>query len=190
MRKMVAILLMIVVVGVGAFWMKNQMASNEADGENTIASQSSDKKSSGEKQIEAIDQQIESTYPEKPEDVIELHNQLMGICYKYRLDEEDIKQYVKTIRKIYSNAFEELNPEDSQVSAITKERQTMSQDEMELVASKITKIYIAQGENGEEVSAEVNVTHATNKGSSERIYYLVKEEGLWKINGWEEANLK
>ena len=114
----------------------------------------------------------------------------MEICYRYPMDEKDVEKYVKIIRQLYTNKFNELNAEEAQIAALNKERQTMSSEKMELVISEITGVYVAQNEKGEEISAEVNVMYATNLGGLSRTYLLTDENGVWKINGWEDNQIE
>lgn len=189
MRKTVGVLIIILVIVSAVFTMKNRM--NTKVGEESVGTQGTEEVITEGKNLSAlevigkVDKQLESKYPEKAEDLIELHNKLMDVGYKYSMNDEDVKQYVTTIRKMYSEKFKELNPEDGQVSLMIEDRKTMAGQEMELVASKITKIFVSKDDKDEAVNAEVNVLHATNKGSEERTYFLIKEEGMWKINGWE-----
>ena len=182
MRKTMGILLMVVVVG-GFVWMiKDKLPIAE---KTEAITEQNPNKVDATKEIDKIAKQIKKDYPSDAEAVVELHNELMGICYRYSMNEKAVKSYVDTIRQLYSNKFKELNPEDAQIQALNKEYETMDTEQMELIASKITEIYVAQNDQGEEISAEVNVAHATNLGGTTRTYLLVKEDGLWKINGWE-----
>ncbi len=185
MRKLVGVLLIAVCVG-GGIWMSlERMKQPSGDSDKQVIQNKASK--SVEAKIDEIDKKIEGSYPEKVKEIVEIHNELMAIAYKYPMNEEETEKYVKTIRKLYSLEFLEINPEEMQIEALNKERESMSEESMELIASNIDEVYIAQDNDGKEVSAEVNVLHATNQGSLERTYLLVKEEGLWKINGWENA---
>lgn len=185
MRKLVGVLLIAVCVG-GGIWMSWGKMNRPSGDSDKQATQNKASKSV-EAKIDEIDKKIEEHYPEKVKEIVEIHNELMAIAYKYPMNEEETEKYVKTIRKLYSLEFLEINPEEMQIEALNKERESMSEESMELIASNIDEVYIAQDNDGKEVSAEVNVLHATNQGSLERTYLLVKEEGLWKINGWENA---
>ena len=185
MRKLVGVLLIAVCVG-GGIWMSlERMKQPSGDSDKQVIQNKASK--SVEAKIDEIDKKIEGSYPEKVKEIVEIHNELMAIAYKYPMNEEETEKYVKTIRKLYSLEFLEINPEEMQIEALNKERESMSEESMELIASNIDEVYIAQDNDGKEVSAEVNVLHATNQGSLERTYLMVKEEGLWKINGWENA---
>lgn len=182
MRKTIGVLLMVAVVGGFVWMMKDKLPVAEKA---EVATNQNPKKVDATKEIDRIAKQIEKDYPSDAEAVVELHNELMGICYRYSMDEKDVKNYAHTIRQLYSNKFKELNPEETQIEALNKERETMGTEQMELITSKITEIYVAQDDQGEEMSAEINVAHATNLGGTVRTYLLIKEDGLWKINGWE-----
>lgn len=190
MRKVIGILLIAAVVGVAIFSMKDKF--EKVTSEEKVASEKksteAERKGTALQKIKSIDKEITESYPDKPEGLIELHNELMAICYKEPMDDETITQYVKTIRKIYSTKFTELNSEENQISQLKQERETMAGEKMQLIANEVSKVYVAKDAQGEAVSAEVNVIHATDKGTLRRTYLLNKEDGLWKINGWENTN--
>lgn len=186
MRKLIGVLLIVVCVG-GGIWMSFGRTNQKSENADKTVTQNKEANSI-EAKIDEIDQKIENDYPEKAKDIVEMHNELMAIAYKYPMDEEAVKKYVKTIRKIYGLEFLEINPEEVQIKTLNEERQAMSEEEMELITSNIDEVYVAKDSDGEEVSAEVNVLHATSQGSLGRTYLLVKEDGLWKINGWESMN--
>lgn len=182
MRKAIGVLIMVGVVGGFVCMMTKDTSSNEAT--QTTASETTVYKNASSA-ISSMEKEIEENYPSTATAVVEMHNELMGVCYKYDMDDKDIEDYVKTIRKLYGSELLELNPEESQIAVLKEDYQNMKSETMELVTSKITEIYVAKNDEGQEVSAEINVTHATNLGSTNRTYYLNKENGLWKINSWE-----
>ncbi len=182
MRKLVGALIIVAVVS-GYIWMTKGQYKNE---ENTITQEAQKDDTVGAK-IQAIDEKLDASYPSKAKDVVEIHNELMGICYKNKMSDSDIKDYVATIRKIYTKEFNDLNSEENQVAGLKQEQPTIGPEGMQLVVSEITETYVAKDDTGEEVGAEVNVRHTTNLGSMERTYFLSKEDGKWKINGWETA---
>lgn len=180
MRKVIGILILAVVVG-GYIWMASNR-SNEAKDTTTSETQQETTEASN---VEGIAERLDLDYPKEARAVVEIHNQLMGICYNDAMSDEELAEYVTTVRKIYSAEFNGLNSEENQIAQLKEEQTTRSQEGMQLVASEITETYVAKDDQGQEVTAEINVVHATNLGSTERTYYLVKENGLWKINGWE-----
>lgn len=184
MRKVIGILMLVIVVGGYILMSKNQY-SNEAGN----VTQQSQKGNNVEAKLEEINQKIDSDYPADAKGVVELHNELMSVGYKYPMSDSEIEDYAMTIRKIYTQGFNDLNSEESQITELKKEHQNMKTDKMELVASEIIEIYVAKNDAGEDVSAEINVMHATSIGGTERTYFLSKENGLWKINGWETNGL-
>lgn len=185
MRKTVGVLLMILVIVAAVFTMKNRMSTKGDGSQATEGIIVNEKNLGASEMINKVEKQLETKYPEKAEDLIELHNKLMDVGYKYSMDDAVIKQYVTTIRKMYSERFKEINPEEDQVSFMSEERKTMAGQNMELVASKVTKVFVSKDDKGEAINAEINVMHTTNMGSVDRTYFLIKEEGMWKIDGWE-----
>ena len=181
MRKAIGVLMIVVVVG-GYIWMTRSQYSKEE----VVAEQAHKATKVGE-QIEEIQKTIKSQYPSNPKEVVEMHNKLMGICYKNTLSDKEIKTYAETVRQLYAIEFNELNSQDSQISALEEEQKAIGTEGMQLVTSEITETYIAKDNKGAENTAEVNVMHVTNLGSTERTYFLIKENNEWKINGWETA---
>lgn len=181
MRRVMGVLLLAVVVGGYVLMTKEQYS-----GTTNAASKPPHKQNIADGQIQEIANQIEKEYPSEVKKVVEIHNELMGICYKYSMEDKDIAEYVTTVRKLYSTEFKDLNSEKDQITKLKQEQVKLKG--MQLISSEITEAYIAKDDKGKEMSAQINVIHATNLGSAERTYYLIKEEGLWKINGWEATN--
>ncbi|MBP3888456.1 MAG: hypothetical protein J6F30_12570 [Cellulosilyticum sp.] len=181
MKKLIGVVAIVVVVGGYIFMTKSKYNTDE------ITASQSKQEATGNARIGEIEKIIDSNYPTEAKEIVQLHNDLMGVCYKYPMNYQEIKAYTTTIRKIYSQEFKDLNSEENQIAQLKKERETMGKESVELVASDITETYVAKDDSGEEVSAEINVIHATNAGSTRRTYFLIKENGMWKINGWEVA---
>lgn len=180
MRKVIGILIIVFVVGFYILSMGGKIHSiqNENQNEKTVSVETYTT-------IEQIDKKLDTAYPEKPAQVVALHNELMKIFYSQLPSNETIVDYARTIRKIYATEFQELNSVETQVSALETEKAYIDSVELNLVASEITEVYISKDQEGNEEEAEVNVRHVTNQGTLYRTYFLINEDGLWKINAWE-----
>lgn len=180
MRKVVGVLLMGIVVG-GFVLSRKSMFTNQ----DAFMGNSHQKEVNHDKKILEIEEAIQKEYPGMPEDVIEVHNELMKVFYGADIGEEAVYDYARTIRLLYASDFLDLNSLEKQVADLKSERETLTTLKLELVVSKIEEIYLLKDEEGNESEAEVYVKHTTNQGSINRIYDLVKEDGLWKIKSWE-----
>lgn len=180
MRKVAGFLLMGIVVGVFFLSRKNMFTNQDA-----FMGNNHQKEVSHDKKILEIEKATLEEYPAIPEDVIKIHNELMDVFYGADIGEEAICDYARTIRGLYTADFLSLNSLEKQVEDLKKERETIEALKLELVASRIQEIYLIKDEEGNESEAQVYVKHTTNQGSINRIYDLVKEDGLWKIKTWE-----
>lgn len=180
MRKMIGILIMVIVIAVYVIAMigKTSNDKSSANKEKTT-SVSSDQK------IAQIEEKIDTAYPEKPAEIVTLHNELMKIFYSQLSTSESLEDYARTIRKIYSKEFQNLNSLEAQVEELETEKEYIKSINITLVASEIKEVYISKDKEGHEDKAEVNVAHATNQGMLYRTYFLINEDGAWKINAWK-----
>lgn len=131
-----------------------------------------------------VTESLLETLPETPEEVIEIHNKLMKATYNSQTEEEKITDLVLDMRKLYSKAFLELNSEEDQKKALAEELTLNAENKMYLIDSKLEYIKYNEQEN----KAEAVVRHQTTKGDQKRVYYLIQEEGIWKILSWENLS--
>ena len=180
MRKVIGIFIIVIVIAVYIIAMGGKTQSNKEGTQNNVnTSVNSDRN------ITEIEKEIDTVYPEKPAKVVALHNELMKIFYSQNSTSEILEDYARAIRKIYSIELQNLNSLETQVKDLEAEKVYIDSIDMTLVASEIKEVYISKDDKGHENKAEVNVIHATNQGTLYRTYFLVNEEGLWKINAWE-----
>lgn len=179
MRQLAGILLMLVVVGVFIVSVQNRGADDKT--------QQAAKQERGEAIIQ-IEEIIDTSYPSAPVGIVEAHSELMKILYGNRsaLTDEMLEDYVRTIRKLYSTNFLNLNPHEKQLESLKTEMSDIQSSKMKLLTNETKEIYIIKDETGKETRAEINVNHVTSQASIIRTYYLVKESGMWKINSWKD----
>lgn len=178
MRKVIAILIVAAAVGYYILHMMN-VGSNTQQGKINAADTAV-----GE-QLETINEKIISHYPETPEAVLELYNELLKVGYGGSISDEDVPAYVEVVRKLYTKGFNDLNPVENQIAGFKAELKTNS--DLRITGSRVSAVNILQNEQGEEIEASVTVQHLMNNSAGTRKYVLLKEDGLWKINGWEGA---
>lgn len=132
-------------------------------------------------QEQVTPEQIVEKMPETPEDLILAHNRLMKMSYNSQTKEEDIPELVEAMRKLYSQEFLALNTAEGQEEVLREELLLNGVSKLYLLDSKLE--YIKYNEKEDE--AEAVVLHQTTKGDQTRTYDLIKEDGIWKIHGWE-----
>ena len=182
MRKVIGILTIVIVIAIYVISMGGKTQRGTTPKEVTTSV-------NGDRKITQIEEEIDTAYPEKPAGVVALHNELMKILYSDISNSETLEDYARTIRKIYSEELQNLNSLETQVKDLKTEKAYIESIDMILIASEIKEVYISKNEEGHEDKAEVNVIHATNQGTLNRTYFLVNEEGSWKINAWENQEV-
>lgn len=180
MRKMIGVLMMVVVVGGFIMATRGRIIDNGRQTQNT-----DNQEAESNQKIATIEEQLDTNYPTEPAEVIATHNELMKTLYGRITISETLENYIRTIRKLYSTNFLDLNAHDKQLKDLESEMQTIESLKIDLVSSEIKTIYVLKDEEGKEMTAKVKVRHTTNQGNIDRIYFLINEEGLWKINAWE-----
>lgn len=180
MRKMIGIFIMVLVIGIYVIAMRGKTQNDKGTTQKETATSIDQYKN-----ITQIEEKIDNAYPEKPAEVVALHNELMKIFYSQIPTGETLEDYARTIRKLYSTELQNLNSIETQVRDLETEKAYIESIDITLVASQIKEIYISKSEEGSKERAEVNVMHTTNQGTLYRTYFLINEEGLWKINSWE-----
>lgn len=180
MRKVIGVLMIVLSVAVYIIAMRGKVQSDKVNHGEEVATLVN-----SEKKITQIENKIDIAYPDKPAEVIAIHNELMKIFYGNIFTSEGLEDYARTIRKIYSTELQSLNSLDTQIQNLQIEKDYIDTIDINLVASEVKEIYVLKDEEGKETRAEVNVIHTTNQGSLYRTYFLINEDGLWKINAWE-----
>lgn len=178
MRKLIGVLIIVFVVGIYILSMRGKIQSVQNENKESVSEQTYTT-------IAQIEKKIDTAYPEKPAHVVALHNEMMKIFYTPLTSNETLEDYARTIRKLYTTELQQLNSVEAQVSELETEKAYVESIELKLVVSEITEIYISKDQDGNEKEAEVNVRHVTSQGTLYRTYFLINEDGLWKINAWE-----
>lgn len=136
-----------------------------------------------EQGIKEVKEQLTSAYPKTAEEVIEYHNKIMNYQYSRYMQEEYVKPAVEIVRMLYSKEILGLNLVESQEESLLKEIQANQQQSVFILQSKI----ISTRYDSEETTAVVKVIHSTNIKDMTREYMLIKEDGNWKISGWNSV---
>lgn len=180
MRKVIALLIMMAAVGFYSFHIMN-VGSDKKDTESSQVTAND----SVEEKLNKYEEEIQNNYPDTPTKVMQLYNRLLDIAYSGQMTDEETGQYVKVVRMLYSDAFAGLNPEEVQLEGLLADLENNKKQDAHIVVSTVGEVYVLQDEKGEQTEAAVTVEHAMNHSGVQRQYLLVKENGKWKINGWE-----
>ena len=186
MRKVIAGLIMVCAIGFYVVHLLNLGEANEKS--SSTQNKEVTKETEIAKVLESYKEQLANNYPEAPADIMNTYNALLEIAYGGKITEDELPQYVKVVRMMYSKGFNELNPEEKQLSGLSQELKQNKEKGVNIVASKVEQVYIFRNEKSEETEATVTVVHATNNSSDERQYIFIKEDGVWKINGWQSTH--
>ncbi len=183
MGKVIGIVLVVVVLIAAVFIFSGRISENT-----TFNSKIQKSSHNVQKELDNISDSLKDEYPATPDEVINTHNQLMKVLYNPAATEKNIDDYVMAIRKLYSKELLAMNTVEDQVATLTKEKSDDATNQLEIITNEIKKTYIVKDNEGNDTSAEINVLHLTNQGSINRTYFLVMEDGKWKINSWLNTN--
>lgn len=176
MKKIIAVLVMGVIIGIYCLSLRN--AGQEKKVVSTSASVA--------EKLQTITQELEESYPSTPKEVVEKHNELMRIGYSSDIKDEEFTAYAEALRMLYTKRLQEVNPIETQVSGLIAERLENEDKPLIMINSEIMDVTIIKdSDDSQNDSAGVVVKHGTNKGNITKEYSLVKEDGMWKIQSWE-----
>ncbi len=136
-------------------------------------------------EIEDIKTGLEENYPSSAREVVEKHSELMALAYSSKMTDEAATSYAETIRMLYADKLNQLNPVEAQVARILSEREENQEKPFIVIKSEVLDVTIVKEKEADSDSAQVDVVHKTNQAPVTRKYYLVQENGKWKISTWE-----
>ncbi len=179
MRKIIAVLIMIFVVVF--FYQSIQKRQPETAKKKEIA-----------EVIQDMDDYLQDEYPNNPIEIIEIHNETVNMLYGKELSEEETVSAIELQRKIYAEDFLALNPIESHMLEIDREKAMNAEKEIKVIGSKVMNSY-----NDPPGTMKVQVVHYTNKQDQDlvREYILQEEKSIksetkrWKIFGWENIGV-
>ncbi len=134
---------------------------------------------------------LDNQYPKTARDVAKLHCRFLKSLYNEELEKEDIQALNEQVRKLFSVDLLAENSEETQMEALTTDINKFHADGRTFISY--------------EVDSENNVLYTTTNGKDyamlyvncklrengktkdiQEQYLLVKENDLWKIQGWQE----
>lgn len=176
MRKVIAVLMIVSAVG---FYMQHMMQVGKAPHQEVIG------ENKCQEQLKDYKEQLQYNYPKEIEEVMKIYNKLLHLGYNEKMTETQIDQYIEVVRLMYTSEFLELNPVEIQKEQFVKEVSLARQEGQNEVLSMMETMNIIKEEKGEGVEATITVKHITSSSGVERRYLFIKQDGLWKINGWQ-----
>lgn len=181
MRKALAVLIMISVCSIYFIAMKNKGVEQVSKEETTFLKANMEM----DKRIKEITKEIEENYPKTPKLLIETANEIMKLQYskEWEPGSEIESQTLLALRLLYSKELLVLNSYEKQLEALEVELSQNHKEELYLEEARIDSIKFETPDY-----AVVHIFNETNKGTQQREYTLIKEEGLWKIYSWTDLN--
>jgi hypothetical protein len=133
---------------------------------------------------------MEAQYPKTARDVVKMHCRLLKCMYNEDLSDDEYQQLNGQARQLFSAELLESNPESTQLSDLMKDVEEFQ---------SAGKIYISYTVDSEDnvmystvdskeyamVLVTCNIKESTVTNAIEEEYLLCKEDGNWKIVGWE-----
>ena len=138
---------------------------------------------------------LEKEYPHSPRDVVKLYSEMLSCVYNQKLKEDDLKNMVRQMRKLYDKELAEdiNNTEQNQINALNKEMEESGKDDHKITSFKLMEAsQIEYGEVDGKQAAMVDVTYTLRYGNEypkqSQTYILVQDdEEHWKILGWQDT---
>lgn len=197
MKKMIGVLTVLLIcamvfaVYIG-FQVRNEQMKNEetstgtetgtVNEEDNIEWWDDDVKSTNEDYIEIMSRDIATDYPTSYLDLMEYYNKMVVYMYSGQATEEEIKNLVDRERAIYSQEILLMNTYEEQLAYAIEDVESFTQDENKIMSSEILEVFETNLEND---MVEIRVLYRVTKtGNSDMQYYLIKENGLWKIHSF------
>lgn len=146
-------------------------------------------------EVEVLKQyDMQNDYPNTARDVVKLQCRYMKSIYNEPLEESELCELNERTRALYAEALLNENPESEQFENLKRDVEDFQS------ASKLYVNYTVDSENNVKYSEEngreyaiVYVTCGIKEGGTTNAvveeYVLLKEEGKWKILGWQSQNL-
>ena len=136
---------------------------------------------------------LESNYPKNPRDVVKLHCRMLKCIYNEKLSNDDYEVLNAQIRKLFSEELLDANPENKNLESLKKEAKDFQN------AGKIYISYTVDSESNVHYSTvdgvnyaivlvNLNIKKSTVSDTLQEEYLLCKENGEWKIVGWQSVS--
>lgn len=137
---------------------------------------------------------MQNDYPSTARDVVKLQCRFMKSIYNESLEESELSKLNEQTRVLYAGELLNENPESEQFANLKRDVEDFQS------ASKIYVNYTVDSENNVKYSKEngqeyaivyvtCGIKESGNTNAVVEEYVLLKEDGQWKILGWQSQNL-
>lgn len=170
MRKILAILIMLLVCSVYILSLNKEAISEDKSQQELVEGQSV---------LGNLREILTDNYPKTPKEVVEVNNQIMMYQYSNEIEVEEVEEVVELIRLLYTADLNALNDKNQQVQHLKEEIILNMGNDFCLKESSIEAINFTH-----ENIAEVHVRYVTSQSEITRIYTVMREDEKWKIHNW------
>lgn len=175
----VTVMVILAAFGLGGYYYLNNKPESEAV----------EKKS----EVEAIlSKDFETGYPETPTEVVKMYCRIIQCLYNSSLDEESIQALMDKMRLLFSDELLENNPRDQHLQDLKKEMEEYQKNKSTIAnytVEKNSSVNYKVLDDDEMATLEAAIlVNLKKKGSykkSNEEFILRKENGNWKIVGWQ-----
>ena len=133
-------------------------------------------------------------YPETPTEVMKLWGRMNQCIYNSSLEESEMTGLFKQLRCMYSSQLLAQNQEDAHKKKLLTEVEKFREKKSKIVSySAETGTSVKYKTINNQECAQIRISYFINNGGtyqkSFQSFILVKENGKWKILGFQEANV-
>ncbi len=190
MKNIIRILTIVLIIALSfavylGLQMRNDNMSNmESNVENNLESNVEEDNSEEdvdniEEYNKIMDRDLNTDYPTSYLELMTYYSEMIKFLYGGTATSEQIANVVEKQRHLYSSEILMLNTYDEQLAYIYEDIANFTKDGNRIFDFEILDIYETNLENS---MVEIRVLYrVTKSGNSDMEYYLIKEDGLWKI---------
>ncbi|MGL4363021.1 MAG: DUF6715 family protein [Cellulosilyticaceae bacterium] len=180
MRKVFAILLMILICTVYMLSIRKDVTKDEIVQEKMLDEQEI-VIATIEERLENVKKTLNTEYPSTPKELMTTFNEVMQCQYNKEIEIDKLEDTVNLTRMMYSEELISLNEYERQYSTIVQEITENNKSGLFITGSRIVSIEFKL-----ENMAYIIVVYETTKGELARGYDIIKENAQWKIHDWKD----
>lgn len=131
-------------------------------------------------------------YPNTPRDLAKLHNRYFKAFYGQKLSDDELKILNEKVRNLYCSDLLMINGENTSLDNLKKNIEDVRKEGYvykRCILPEASQVQPFTRDGREMAMLEVTVVVDVGKDVGYRYvqYIMVKEEGVWKIYGWGDA---
>ncbi|MBR4514581.1 MAG: hypothetical protein IKO61_06810 [Lachnospiraceae bacterium] len=187
LKTVIVAAFLVVIVLIYFFYLSNRSAKNRSE--------------SVKSEIEKLSEyDMNFDYPKTPRDLAKLHSRFFKVFYgekKKKSDQISDEQLAKLntkVRQLYCSKLLTINPEMTSLDRLKKDIEKTKAggyafNMSELPEASQVKYFKADGNEMAKLEIKCTLKTEDGKGYLYLDYLLIKENGRWKIYGWEPSNV-